>query len=189
MYLNVTLTGKVLRWKEVHQGSWEGGSPRSAQCTLKAMWKSIARKASKGGSCWAASNPVRLTTKAINTRQNIRQDCGGTQFQHGPWGTAFDTEANKRPLDNWPDDQSIHSAVHMWSGPAMTPQYVLHTLMHCTYYTVSLTCTVYCTYYILYTVHTVHVPCFPVSVVRQMLRFHLQHLFRPGQTSLLVHLS
>ena len=30
----------------------------------------------------------------------------------------------------------------------MTPQYVLHTLMHCTYYTVSLTCTVH----VLYTV-------------------------------------
>ena len=42
----------------------------------------------------------------------------------------------------------------------VTPQYVLHTLMHCTYYTVSLTCTVL---YILYIVHTVHVPCFPVS--------------------------
>ena len=147
--LSVTLTGKVLRWKLYLQDKdfylCQGGSPRGARCTLQAMWKPHAIQTSNTRTCGAVSNPVLFAIKAITTRHNIRQDSGGTQFQHGPWGTAFDTEANKRPLDNWPDDQSIHSAVHMWSGPAMTPQYVLHTLMHCTYYTVSLTCTVHCT--------------------------------------------
>ena len=55
----------------------------------------------------------------------------------------------------------------------MTPQYVLFTLMHRTYYTVSLTCTVHCTIDIdtLYAQYMFPVSLFP------MLGFHLQHLF------------
>ncbi len=95
-------------------------------------------------------------------------------------GAMGSSETNSEPIDG---TVAAASGERVADSQGVTPQYVLFTLMHCTYYTVSLTCTVHCTYYILYTVHTVHVPCFPVSVVCQMLRFHLLHLFRPGQTS------
>ena len=83
-YLNVTLTGKVLRWKlylqdkdfylchvtgkEVHQGVPD---------TLSRLHTIQASNARTGG---ADSNPIRFATKAITTRQSIRQDSGGTQF-------------------------------------------------------------------------------------------------------------
>ena len=64
---------------------------------------------------------------------------------------------------------------------SVTPQYVLHTLRHCTYYTVSLTCTVHCTYYIYCTWYIQYM--FPVSHVCQMLKLHLQHFLKQKNMS------
>ena len=60
-----------------------------------------------------------------------------------------------------------------------------HVLNYCTYYSVSLTCTVHCTYCIYCTLYILYMfPCFPVSHVCQMLKLHLQHLFTHVHTSL-----
>ena len=51
----------------------------------------------------------------------------------------------------------------------VTPQYILYTHMHCTYYTFSPSCTVH-------TIHTVY-NTYYVHSQFPMLRLHLQHLF------------
>jgi hypothetical protein len=98
-------------------------------------------------------------------------DSSRSEFKYG--------QGDKYKSARFSDKDNKQNSDNRGRGGTVTPQYVLHTLMHCTYDIVSLTCTVHCTHYTLYTVHTVHVPCFPVC---QMLRFHLQHLFRPAQT-------
>ena len=72
--------------------------------------------------------------------------------------------------DVWAPVSNKVAAENEGLSPTVTSQHILY---YCTYYSVSFTCTVQ---YILHTVHTVHVPCFPVSLF-PMLRFHLQHLF------------
>ena len=59
-----------------------------------------------------------------------------------------------------------------------------HVLYYCTYYSVSLTCTVHCTYGIYCTLYMF--PCFPVSHVCHMLKLHLQHLFTHVHTLLAI---
>ena len=60
-------------------------------------------------------------------------------------------------------------------------------LYYCTYYSVSLTCTVHCVHCTIdiYTLYVLHM--FPVSLF-PMLRFHLQHLFTLLFTLLSIHL-
>ena len=56
-------------------------------------------------------------------------------------------------------------------------------LYYCTYYYVSLTCTVHCTHCIYCTLYILYMfPSFPVSHVCQMLKLHLQHLFTHALT-------
>jgi hypothetical protein len=61
---------------------------------IRIYGKPHAIQANNTRSCGADSNPVRFATKAITTRQNIRQDSGGAQFQHGPLGATFDKKTN-----------------------------------------------------------------------------------------------
>ena len=67
-----------------------------------------------------------------------------------------------------------------------------HTVLLCTYYSVSLTYTVHCTLYILhilYTVYIVYVPCFPVSDVEVSPSTSVRALVHPLYKSSLSHFS
>ena len=82
--------------------------------------------------------------------------------------------------------QGLLTGRRMHSDLANMPSFVTspHVRYYCTYYIVSLTCTVHCTYCIYCTLYILYMfPSFPVSHVCQMLKLHLQHLFTHAHAS------
>ena len=100
----------------------------------------------------------------------------------GNVGSSKCKARNGEPLErcnvDFGPNKEMGSAVRLGMVDMLDSVTSQHVLYYCTYYSVSLTCTVHCTYCIYCTLYILYMfPYFPVSHVCKMLKLHLQHLF------------